>query len=269
MQLVLDTNQFKSPRLNAFLSKSAKNRVVLFDYSAMEMYKAGGIAAILEQMEILGRFSDQVIVLKDTMSVCAQRGRRAGLQRRLIDKKHTNIFRGFVSALEEARAGDEKKIKQVEAHKNSSAAQMLRVLDDAATMGLAFPKLLENYSKEERARIKGGDLYSSDIVNKIMDEVLSISAMVLHQHPSVRYWPSFEELPYTFIFRLVFCTYLLALDRAVVGLPSNIRPESIRNDLIDMYFVAYGTFFDGVMSSDRRVNRIYEQVDLLLKGLLI
>ncbi len=269
MQLVLDTNQFKSPRLNAFLSKSVKNRVVLFDYSAMEMYKAGGIEAVLEQMEILGRFSDQVIVLKGTLSVCAQRGRKAGLQRRLIDKKHTNIFRGFVSELEEALAGDEKKIEQFEAHKNSSETQMQRVLDDAAAMGLAFPKLLENYSKQERARIKEGDLYGADIVNKIMSEVLSQSATVLYQHPSVRHWPSYEELPYTFIFRLVFCTYLLALDRAAVGFPSNIKPESIRNDLIDMYFVAYGTFFDGVMSSDRRVNRIYEQVDLLLKGLLV
>lgn len=57
-------------------------------------------------MEILSEYPKQVIVLKGTQKVCGLRGRRAGLQRRLIDEGQTQGFGKYCRDIEAAERGD-------------------------------------------------------------------------------------------------------------------------------------------------------------------
>jgi hypothetical protein len=60
---------------------------------------------------------------------------------------------------------------------------------------------------------------------------------------------------------------LHGLRRFAEGGLGEISPEKLRNDFVDMMLVAYGTYFDGLMSSDKNVNYMYQEVSLLLAGL--
>lgn len=56
----------------------------------------------------------------------------------------------------------------------------------------------------------------------------------------------------------------MAMRRVAFSAVTGVRPERVRNDMVDMTFVAYATYFDGVMSSDKNVNRIYEETCAVL-----
>jgi hypothetical protein len=57
--------------------------------------------------------------------------------------------------------------------------------------------------------------------------------------------PPALELPYTFIFRYALAGYLVALRWMAVGGAKNVKPEKIRNDIVDATFAAYATYFQG------------------------
>jgi hypothetical protein len=43
--------------------------------------------------------------------------------------------------------------------------------------------------------------------------------------------------------------------------------SKFQNDIIDMTYVAYATYFDGVLSKDNKVNKIFSQAMTLLNAL--
>lgn len=268
MKLVIDTNQLRESSLNDFLARSPKNKAVLIDYCAMEIYKPGALDAVSNSLIILKHFSDQVLVLKGTMAICGQRGRKAGLQRRLIDEAQTANFQQFVTDVEAATAGDLIRRRAVAEHSESAISQMNRILPDVGTLIDVMPTIAAKFSNEEKALLKAGIVNSTPTVKKILIDVFEISAHTFANHPSVHRLPTTNELPHTFIFRLVLATYLMAMERLLSGALTNAKPEKLRNDMIDMYFVSYGTFFDGVLSSDKRVNKIYKQVTSFLEKTL-
>jgi hypothetical protein len=64
-------------------------------------------------------------------------------------------------------------------------------------------------------------------------------------------------LPYTFIFRYALAGYLIALRWMAVGGAKNVKPETIRNDIVDATFAAYATYFQDFLSNDAKAKEIY------------
>lgn len=89
---VVDSNQLRSPQLEAYLSKSKTNFAVLTDYASMEAYKGDTLVTIYESMAVLSKYPEQVIILKTTGVLCGLSGRGPGLQRRLIDQSQSSEF---------------------------------------------------------------------------------------------------------------------------------------------------------------------------------
>jgi hypothetical protein len=67
---VVDSNFLQSPKLEDYLAESNCNFAVLTDYAAMEAYKENTLASIYKSMETLARYPAQVVVLKNTITVC-------------------------------------------------------------------------------------------------------------------------------------------------------------------------------------------------------
>jgi hypothetical protein len=47
------------------------------------------------------------------------------------------------------------------------------------------------------------------------------------------------------------------------------KSERLRNELVDMVFVACATYFDGILSKENKVNDIYEQVTFMLRHVFV
>lgn len=268
MNLVVDTNELKGERLRNFLSKSKANKAVLIDYCAMEIYSPGSSNAVWDNMRVLREFDEQVLVLKGTMAVCAQRGRRANLHRRLIDLEQTKNFPKYILALKAAVEGSLFHRQQLSEHVRNARYQLERIIPDAVSVVSVIPELAGVYTAAEKEKIRSHDFSCAALCGKVIENAIGISAEVFSTHPAIYWRPKYGELPYTFVFRLVLATYLLSISRGSHGLALGIKSEKVRNDMIDMYFVAYGTLFDGVLSSDRRLFQIYKDMQCLLSVML-
>jgi hypothetical protein len=267
MKLIVDSNQLQSETLRTYLASSKSNVAVLTDYAAMEAHKGDTLASIYKSMAILCDFPWQVAVLKGTRFVSGLRGRKAGLQRRLIDEEQTATFSLYVADLRRAQAGHHGIQKQLVNLGREATSHLALMLTDAKTTGEVIEEIAALYSKEERASVRLGSASSDAFVDKTVRNVLHIAARLFREHPNARFTPAFSELPNTFIFRVALCTYLVALEWAAKGGARDAKPETFRNDFVDMNFAAYATYFDGLMSADAKVRHIHKKARVWLSAL--
>ena len=130
MRKVIDSNMLQSEVLRTYLSHSKENCAVLTDYAAMEAYKGDTLQSIYKSMEILATRPKQVIVLKGTQAICGLRGRKSGLQRRMIDESQTRGFEEYCRDLRTARNGSRALEQNLLAHGREANSHMEQILVD-------------------------------------------------------------------------------------------------------------------------------------------
>ena len=267
MRLVVDSNRLQSDELRRYLAGSSKNFAVLTDYAAMEAHKGDTLASIYKSMEIVCAYPAQILVLKTTGVVCGLSGRASGLQSRLIDKAQTKGFHQYARALARARGGGVALSDQLLAKGRDASDQMARMLNDADKMRSFIDDIKKMYSKQERAAVRTGETYPPGFVDRTVKNVMYTAALLFRDHPNVRHKPTYEQLANTFIFRAALCNYLLALDWGANGGAHSATAETLRNDVVDMSFATYGTYFDGVLTGDGKVERIHQEARVWLSAL--
>lgn len=267
MRKIVDSNFLRREGLRQYLAKSTNNYAVLTDYAAMEAYKGDSLVTICKSMEILSEYPRQVLVLRGTQTVCGLRYRAAGLQRRMIDQKQTRGFAEYCHDLREAKAGNIQLQERVLRLGHEAEFQMHRILADAAM----FPEVIEHVSRTytggEIALIRARGRYTPELIERTLRNVCMLAAGLFRDHPRVARLPTTAELPNSFVFRFAVCAYLLALTWISVGGADGANAERIRNDLVDANFATYATFFDGILTNDRKLLRIHSQVKFLLESL--
>ncbi len=267
MRLVIDSNQMQKARLRKFLSRSSQNQAVLTDFVAMEAYKGNTLNSIFKSMAIVSDFPKQVLILKGSRKLFGCRGRRKGLQRRLVDKAQTDHFSNFVEELQLAKSGNVEMQQQVLKHGQAADEHFSQMLLEAEELRPILDVLGKEFSKEERAILRTQESYTSVMKEKLSRTVVEIAEHIIRDSPFVHRRPSFEELPNTYFFRVTLACYLMGITRAAHGDVTSIRPDKLRNDLVDMTLVSIGTYFDGVLSADERVNTMFDEVCIILSGL--
>ena len=267
MKLVIDSNQLQTPQLREFLTRSPSNLAVLPDFAAMEAYKGDSLKTIFKSMAVVSDFPEQVVILKGSAKNCGMSGRRKGLQRRLIDETQTRGFPDYIRALHLAENGNIRLQAEIMKIGESANEHLDKMRDEAINIREAIEVLGSRYTKEERAVFRTRSEYTPELTDKLVRTVLEMAGIIFGDSPLVRKKPTYTELPNTFIFRVTLACYLLGLTRYANGGFSELSLNKLRNDFVDMMFVAYGTFFDGVMSSDKNVTHMFEEVSLLLSGL--
>lgn len=268
MRKVVDSNYLQKPELRQYLSASKQNTAVLTDYAAMEAYKGDTLASIYKSLSVLAEFPLQVVVLKNTLVACGLSGRGSGLQQRLIDTSQTRGFSVYCDNLAAAKLGNMDLQRQLLEHGREATRHLEeRMLADAGSMPTAIEYIAATYTNDELAALRTAARYSDETVKKLIASVLYIALNLFQKHPSVRNLPKQKEMPNTFIFRAALCAYLLALEWiSVAGAhgAKAARATTMRNDIVDVNFAAYATFFDGLLSSDAKVQRIYLEARILL-----
>lgn len=266
MRKVVDSNFLQDPRLRAYLTKSSSNIAVLTDYAAMEAHKGDTFASIYKSMSILVDFPAQVIVLKGTSTACGLSGRGPGLQKRLIDAKQTTEFPVYCQCLRAAQNGNGAFRSQLLENGKEATAHLDRMLAEAALLPETIDSLAKNYSKDERRLLRSAGHYSEELIRKLIESVLEIARTMFAGHPSVQRFPPIKELPNTFIFRAALCVYLWALEWIAEGGAKGAKPTTLRNDMVDINFATYATFFDGLLSKDGKAQRIYKEASVFLSA---
>lgn len=268
MRKVVDSNFLRSPELRDYLADSRQNFALLTDYAAMEAYKGDTLLSIQGSMEILSEFPSQVIVLKNTLVACGLHGRASGLQRRLIDESQTKGFSVYCRQLVAARTGCSALIRKLLEHGEEAKRHLEeRMLSDAKTLPTTIESVAKSYTSEELAILRDDEPYSDEMIKKLILGVLHTAIAMFEGHPRVQHLPNQKDMPNTFIFRAALSAYLLALDWIALAGPKaafGASHKKLRNDMVDINFVAYATYFDDLLSNDEKSIRIYDKARLFL-----
>lgn len=263
MRKVVDRNYLQSPKLRDYLAASRKHRVVMTDYVAMEAFKGDALANIASATEILRQFPQQVVVLKNTSVIHTLKGRRCGFTRRMIDRELTEGFPGWCDHLNLALAGNQDLQRQIMQNGADADAHLKRMRDDQVTYGDNLAAMAKNFSEAELKALRKHEPIPANIFDKIMSHVLNMTAFLFAESPEFNGLPPTRELPYTFIFRYAMAGYLVAL-RWISRGAVQVKPEKIRNDIVDCTYAAYATYFQGMLSDDKGANDIYDDAKLLI-----
>lgn len=264
MKFVVDSNFLRDKKLRQYLSKGKSHYAVLTDYAAMEAYKGDTLASIFKSMRILAEFPKQVIVLKGTTTIGKLSGRSSGLTRRMVWTELTQGFPEFCEQLKLAQAGDRRLERQLLDYGAAATEHLDEILANAAGLQVAMINVSKEFSAAELRALRTGGKYTPTIAKKTMELVddLTVRAMKAHPHGVKR--GQYKETPNTFLYRnsLAHVVYMIQWMRK--GSQINTRPEKIRNDLVDINFATYATYFDGILTNDKKLNELHDETRYLL-----
>jgi hypothetical protein len=267
MRKVVDSNFLQSEALRAYLSMSTDNYAVLTDFAAMEAYKNNTLASIYSRMEILVQYPKQVIVLKGTQIVCELDGCDAALSKCLIDETQTREFPEYCQRLLAAKRGDLSLQGQLLEFGREAKAHIDQMLLDMAKLSSGIELAEKTYTPAELKILRQRENYTPQMREKLVRNVLFLTEESFKQHPSEIKFPRGPEVRNTFIFRYALCSYVLVLKWIENGGTGKTKPENLRNDVIDVNFAAFATYFDGLLTADKKAGEIFADAEFLLREL--
>jgi hypothetical protein len=150
-------------------------------------------------------------------------------------------------------------------HGREATAHIDRILADMPTFSSGIDLTEKTYSPAELKIMRRREKHTPKMRERLVQNVLLLAGQFLKEHPSVTEVPKGPEVRNTFIFRYALCGYVSILKRIEDGGAANIKPENLCNDVIDINFAAFATYFDGLMTADKRAGEIYAEAEFLLR----
>lgn len=266
MQLVIDSSAIRQERLRSFLTHSRSNKAVLTDYAAMEAYSGDSLDKIYRSMSIVSDFPQQIVVLKTSSKVAGLKGKEKGLRRRLVDQHQTSHFGKFITDLRKAQDGSEphqtallKMGREAREHLNTT------MLDQMAGMGAAIKDFSNIFTKEEIKALRNGSDLPVEFYDKLLKFIMTVTGEMFSKIPNINRLPPYSELSNTFLFRASTAGVIMMATWIEKGGYESVSDPKFRNEFVDCFFAAYATYFDGLMTLDKRLQSIYENTRFLVK----
>lgn len=254
---IVDAGGLRSPSLEDYLSQSRGHFAVMTEFVTMEMFGGNAAINVRESLAIISRFPSQVILLKGNAKISKLTGRPGGLQKRLQDERKTQAFVRYCRALfhNTVPAGT---IARDIADKGDAARQWMdRILQKTASVRSGLENLEKRIDAEDLKAIRRGHVASPAFTNQVVADIMGLTALHFRDVACLHRMPSDEEALFTFPFRYAVCAYTLSLKWVIDRGYANAKSTTLKNDYIDMTYAAYATFFDGLITKDKKLQELY------------
>lgn len=251
---VADFNVLHSGELTDFFRAAPENRVAVTDNMATECLKREGHANFRQSFRLISGFSDRVVVLRPFRDVRRLPPQERGFRESLIDSKTTSEFpelcRRFL-------AGDPNTVRFIEDQQAKNlpfVARLHQMVDTQLREGFdqlsgnAGPKWITRLRREEPV-----DSGQRDLVRWFT--TLATMEAYRSTFPGLPF-PAPADQMYWFTFRYNLALTSLWLDWQRHGWQKATPADKLLNDNLDIFYIAYGSCFDGVLSGDMKLQRI-------------
>jgi hypothetical protein len=268
---VLDANFFQDNDLEVYLSTNPQNIVVFTDFACMEAYKGDAILSIQKSLKIVSRYPAQVVVLKPTREIIRhQHATSITSGVTLEDQNQTKGFQLFCKHVRLASAGNPELSAQILAHGREASRHFDLMQDASSDVAAAIEEVSAELRPDYLRFLKKRESLSPEAAEEMIQKILLLTALFMKKHPDVSAIPRYgSELKGSYIFRYSIATFLLAMRWISDGGAKNVKPQKLRNDVVDMTYVVYATFFDGLLSRDKKATEIYEETRFLLDEVFV
>lgn len=258
--LVVDQNAIRREDLLApFLQSDPANRVILTDFCCMESYKGVADLTLPNSLRTLAPFGDQVVVLLGTRDVVSKTAVARCDSLALIDTEQTAGFGQFCRDVCSALSGNAILRATLLEHAEVANGYLAQVRAEAAGIAPAILEIATELPPPTVKRLRQGAQPTIDDIEEFTRGILILTRTFFDTHPDRLPLPSASLLPHTFVFRYSVSAYLLAVDWVRRGGIAGATPDRLANDIVDMNYVAFATYFDGIISNDRKLQSIYAE----------
>jgi hypothetical protein len=265
MKKVIDVNFLQDPALADYLISDKSNLVVFPDYACMETYKGNAIKNISKSIEIVSQFPDQVIVLKGTRDIAKLSLSPDGFQK-FEDPIQTGEFRNFCLGVRRAVQGDHALAKQILRNGQLASKYFDKLQKDAKVIAKGIEEITKSFNPDDLRALRKRETLEAEFIDRIIRDIVLIAGLLFRDHTDIDEIPQASQLPNSYILRYAVSSYLLALQWISNGGPWNVKRDKLRNDFVDMNYIAYATFYDGLLTRDAKMMEIYRETCFVLKN---
>ncbi|MCH7559502.1 MAG: hypothetical protein IIB56_18900 [Planctomycetes bacterium] len=257
MKKVIDINYLQKPVLEDYLAKNRDNYVVFTDFACMEIYKCNALKNLACKLKIVSQYPDQVIVLKGTREIVSLTLAPNKLPQSLIDNAQTIGFPEFCNQTKSACEGNNLLSKEVRLKESYASHYLEEQMISHQLIVNAIKGFAKSYGPSYLRALRTGKKLPPDMQEKITEHIYLITLNFFKGHPDVQAQPEFDSLKNSYVFRYSVSIYLLSLRWIKDGGIEQVSAKKLRNDAVDMSYVTYATYFDGLLSLDKKLNAIY------------
>lgn len=255
MRVVIDSNAMRSDELKSYLEKKKSNYAVLIDYVSIEAYKRSPLITVPNSMEILGEFPSQVIVLRATGVIARQSAKLPAYVRRMIWDEYTASFPIHAASVPYMRENEVSMVRgALWLHGKAQEALSLFSPDRLWDFHVATDRI---FSSDQVAELRRG-YWSPKTLVDLLAMSGHMAALQLDDESIFRDHNLVEVINH-FQVRHILSRIILSIHWILDG-RQELSEERLQNDQVDAVFATYGSYFNGLMSSDRRANRLHEEL---------
>ncbi len=253
MRIVVDSNCLQLSKLEKHLA-NPKNEIILTDQVSLEAINSD----MCKAFEIISRFPEQVFVLKRTSKILQLSLNSAGLQKRLIDKKASKNFRNLCKNIANKHRRDEVFRAQVHAMKQDANVELLKIHDAAKKISQLIIDYFSPLTKAEAKALRKGPPYKGETLTLILKRLEKMTIQLFAEKVNFNEPKFYKEFYNSYLFRSGACGYFLFQEWYIAGGLKDVKSKKMMNDLLDVQIAAYATYFDGLLSNDKKAMRIYK-----------
>lgn len=266
-RLVIDSSKLQSAELREFLSASTANLAVLPDFAWFEVYKQETVDAVLALLSVIGDFPEQITVLKSGEVIARL---NLGLPSGVAAMERQDVaplIREMIHVISGPRREDPIVLQQLKDLWSSAAVSLVGMHEGAIDIVTSLPEMSEQmFSQHEIRIIRTNGRYTEEMFASIFGAAEQIWETLAEGYGLQ--WRSMlrDHTMSAYLFRYALGIVIYLLWWIGSGSPKLERVDRIRNDLIDLNFAVYATYYDGFLTADRKAKWIFLNLSRALEA---
>lgn len=258
MKKIIDVGYLRDEKVEAYLKDDVDNLLVFHNYTFLEAMKGADSYNMKKSFEIVAKYTNQIQALKGLDEIMMIDYNLTDFKETFISEKLTLILQKFCLRVSRADDSDTEDAKDL-ARRSRYAAECI---DKMTGISILISKIIETYIKEMDKNfvkyIRTGKKWTIDEYEIVCTHVHKMCEKAFKKIYGTQL-PERENILNHYIFRSNLSTFFLALKWVTEHGWTSYPANKMRNDMIDMFYVTFATYFDGVLSNDRKINLIYRQ----------
>lgn len=267
MRVVIDSNALRTDELRGWLTASQSHLAIITDYAWMEIYKGDERTALLESLKVLRDFPQQVKILKGAKKIGAMDSRAPGMADAMMQKGAAAQFDRSVKELPAVEARHPSAMRMLLEHGRAAKDHFKKAHGIRPALVEFLDASTAIYGSVSVDSMRKKQAIPPDSLHRFFDAVDHMYYGFLARHPAKPKIMFGKHRCNHFLWRCALASHLFT--KRLISQGSNL-PKSdgkIANDLSDMMFAVYGTYFNGVLSFDSNLTGMYLELEVVLKRL--
>lgn len=186
---------------------------------------------------------------------------------RLIWREHTDGFPDFVAEVESAKAGNRFIRESLEWLGSVANERMESLLNQAEGITEQHKLMLSGLTQPDINTIRGRQSSSPGLLIRLVSISFSIAESFRKELDAPLIKLDDKGFANNFLFRVGVALTCSFLEWIKTGSQHLVKPAKIRNDHVDAMMSVFGTYFNGVMTGDKKFDMIHSVNRHLLRSM--